>query len=576
MAESLNKAFIKAYRKVREGGASESHDEETSSKHEVRDEANSERPKAVNEAASNPAKTESDSGTEYIVRVDTTSVKIPQPHMLRKRGQSGKSAVAVTSAEPKSELSEVVSSSTASNLNNPKVSPENVAAEEANTGTTEDLRDSIVEQMRDAILIDASLPPSGHVQIVEPFWASLPSVGDGANNTEGGDQDSSPEPVPPESQSASASDADFNSSASRPEDDHHHDQGNLGDEQGLSDYEQTPIESNNSQHSGDSEESIHPSVSEHPGLEPPDAPALSVDEVRNLIEEYAQKKGRTGEIFRLDEPTYGEKSNEDLEDSGDSENSLDHPSLTSIDYDEELAAQRWEEAREVEEDLRQAQTKRFNAAWEVDEFQWPAVCEELLRRGESRLEKVASNLARATHEGLQVLAVTSPQGGEGRTTVACCLAKMAAVSGLRVAFVDGDIENPSLSYQTNLDIDFDWRTAILNQLPLEEVAVHSIRDQITLIPLLSPVAEHEFAPGDNRVAFMLHQLSESFDLVVVDMGHMESTRNLVSSLAQQGIINAVVTVVDHRISNPERVEACIRRIRRSGVASVGLVENFAA
>ena len=308
-------------------------------------------------------------------------------------------------------------------------------------------------------------------------------------------------------------------------------------------------------------------------MEAPAAPALSADEVRNLVEDYADRMSEKGEIFRLDAPSYQEPAiGDEVEESEELSSIVQHPSAISGNDQ----ASRREAAYEAEEELRRVQTQRFNPAWEVDEFHWPAVCNELTQMTESGLEQVAANLVRASEEGLHVMAVTSPQAGEGRTTVACCLAKLAGANGLRVAFVDGDVENPSLSSQTNLDIDFDWRTAIINQMPLEEVAIHSVEDEVTLVPLVQPVHETEIASDDSRIAYMLQELSDYFDLVIVDMGHMESAKSLVSGLGQQGIINAVVTVVDNRISSRERIESCLRRIRRSGISSVGLVENFAA
>ncbi len=232
--------------------------------------------------------------------------------------------------------------------------------------------------------------------------------------------------------------------------------------------------------------------------------------------------------------------------------------------------------KSLENDLRKAKVRIFNPVWEVDRFQWPDICLELLHQRAETMELVARNLIDACQEGLQVLAITSPRSGEGRTTVACCLAKLAGSRGLNVAIVDGDIENPTLSYQTNLDVEQDWKTAILNQLPLEEVAVHSIDDQVTLVPLVAPIDRNEMSTNDNRIELMLQELSESFDLVIVDMGHMESSRSLVTSLGQRGVISAVVAVVDRRSSSRLQVEDCLRRIRQTGVASIGLVENFAA
>jgi len=235
-----------------------------------------------------------------------------------------------------------------------------------------------------------------------------------------------------------------------------------------------------------------------------------------------------------------------------------------------------EQSRQVEEKLRRARGRIFNPVWEVDSLQWPPVCLELMERMDSSLQHVADNLMTACQEGLQILAVTSPQRGEGTTTVACCLALLAGNHGLNVAIVDGDIEKPSLSYQTNLDVEQDWRSAILHQLPLEEVAVHSIDDQVTLVPLLNPISHHELSADDDRIGLMMHELSESFDLVIIDAGRMDSARSLVTILGERGIINAAVAVFDHRSSTPDRIELCLRRIRQAGIASIGLVENFAA
>jgi Mrp family chromosome partitioning ATPase len=243
----------------------------------------------------------------------------------------------------------------------------------------------------------------------------------------------------------------------------------------------------------------------------------------------------------------------------------------AADHSEQVA-----EAMQVEKKLRSAKARIFNPVWEVDQLQWPDVCMQLMDARSESLAHVAKHLIDACQEGLQILAVTSPQGGEGRTTVACCLAKLAGSRGLKTVIVDGDIENPTLCLQTNLEIEKDWQSALLNQVPLEEIAVHSIDDQITLVPLLNPVDQDELPVDDQRIANMLAELSESFDLVIVDFGHMNSPSGLLISLAEQGIVNAAIAVVDNRTSTTQRIETCIRRIRQAGVHSIGLVENFAA
>jgi MinD-like ATPase involved in chromosome partitioning or flagellar assembly len=145
---------------------------------------------------------------------------------------------------------------------------------------------------------------------------------------------------------------------------------------------------------------------------------------------------------------------------------------------------------------------------------------------------------------------------------------------MNIALVDSNIENPSLSYQTNLDLEVDWNDAVSKRMPLEEIAVHSVDDQVTLVPLLERLNSPEL--NEQNLAMMLQELSQSFDLVIVDLGHMSAQRNLVRKLGELGVINAVVAVVDRRLSTPERIELCLRQIRQTGISSIGLVENFAA
>ena len=330
-------------------------------------------------------------------------------------------------------------------------------------------------------------------------------------------------------------------------------------------------------------------------LQPPESPALSeapatpetsdrkltFDEVEKAVRELAKERGKSGEIFRLDRPSYsmsqgqsGPAEAEELSDAFSETDYSDTQSHENIQNAGFLSKTRM--TRAMEEGLRQARARVFNPVWEVDNFQWPDVCGELLEAGHDNMQKVASNLSTACQEGLQVLAVTSPGSGAGTTTVSCCLAMLAGMNGMKVAILDGDIENPTLSVQTNLDVESDWKNAILGHMSLEEVAVHSIDDQVTLLPLIQPIDQAEMSTNDDRIYHMMQELSESFDLVIVDTGHIERTRSLLTSMGEQGIISAVVTVVDKRRTSQQAVEDCIRRIRNTGVASIGLVENFAA
>lgn len=342
----------------------------------------------------------------------------------------------------------------------------------------------------------------------------------------------------------------------------------------------------------------------------PGSTQSALTEVDKSGAELAQRiaaMNRVGEIFRLDRPSYAASNDGTSKPEGVPEgNQAEDSSQTALDLElqqamtgtstttkasskmsasastdaphlETLGSARSrsnDRSKRREQNLRQARNKIFNPLWEVDCLEWPAVCAELSRTIDQGSAGVIENLLRACQAGLQVMAVTSPQSGEGTSTVACCLAMLAGKHGLNIVLVDGNIENPSLSYQTNLDLEVDWNDAVSKRLPLEEIAVRSVDDQVTLVPLLERLNAPEL--NEQNMAMMLQELSQSFDLVIVDLGNMSSQRNLVRKLGELGVLNAVVAVVDRRLSSPERIEMCLRQIRQTGIASIGLVENFAA
>ncbi|MCC6510528.1 MAG: P-loop NTPase [Pirellulaceae bacterium] len=229
---------------------------------------------------------------------------------------------------------------------------------------------------------------------------------------------------------------------------------------------------------------------------------------------------------------------------------------------------------EAEEKLRRDTHKIFNPVWEVDTLQWPAVVDKLMQQRAESMAYVAEHLKSACQEGLSVLGVSSAGKGEGRTTVASCLARLAAVHGLNVALVDLDLDHPTLCIQTNMEVEHDWRDCFMEDISLEEVAVHSIEDQLTILPLKPRGGRPGLLASDSRIAEMLDELSKSFELVVVDCAPANSSGNVITGLAHTHIFDAAIVVVDRRDSHQDRVEDAVRLIQQTGIESIGIVDNF--
>jgi Mrp family chromosome partitioning ATPase len=164
-------------------------------------------------------------------------------------------------------------------------------------------------------------------------------------------------------------------------------------------------------------------------------------------------------------------------------------------------------------------TLDFQPQWEVDQLQWPSVCDRLQRASHHRLSEIVTSLMSVTHKRPRVIAITSFGRREGRTTLSLALARLACGVHARVALVDGDLEHADMAQQVSVAFEEGWESWDL-QSPLGESAVLSIRDQLVLLP----IGQHARAVPEpslvERAQRMLTILRSHLDLVFVDTGPM--------------------------------------------------------
>ena len=220
----------------------------------------------------------------------------------------------------------------------------------------------------------------------------------------------------------------------------------------------------------------------------------------------------------------------------------------------------------------------FRPQWEVDRFRWPDRIATLTAHCVAALDQLVSRLV--THHRLtgNVVAVTSCERGEGRTLFALLLAQHAARAGHSVAIVDGDVENPELARQLGLLDTRSWIDGEPTREYLEEVAVASVDDAITIVPLNAGAHVHantvEDRGSDGPRRAMLRTLAEKYRLVLLDTGPMlTATRRWYGPFAHE-TLDASLVVRDVQSTSMSHLDHVVDRIRATGIGFVGIVENF--
>lgn len=214
--------------------------------------------------------------------------------------------------------------------------------------------------------------------------------------------------------------------------------------------------------------------------------------------------------------------------------------------------------------------------WEVDRFHWPRTCEKLLADNHGYLASAGEKLLAAVKDGLQTLAVTGSRRGEGRTTLALCLARAAAKAGIQVALLDADFARPSLASRLGLEISHGWQDAALGHIPLSEAAVKSLADNITVLPLEITSARHTLSLSDPRVTATLRAAAATFELVIIDLGPLGPGEGIAFPPGEKCPLDATIVVRDLRFASTSESQDVGERLYEAGVEAVGVAENFVA
>ena len=216
----------------------------------------------------------------------------------------------------------------------------------------------------------------------------------------------------------------------------------------------------------------------------------------------------------------------------------------------------------------------FSPSWEVDLFYWPEVVKQIESSHADAFRQIGKHLSLANRDGLKVMAITSGERGVGRSTVAMHMARCAASSGLRVALLDGDTFCPSLIDQLRLDMQQGWQDCLFENVPLHEIAIHSIADRITLFPLTCVISQQQMHANLHRMAKLIRRISNAFDVVFIDGNRLNLEQRDLVGVAQETVVDAAIVVVDTELSIKEKVDSAVSILRGMGISSIGLVENF--
>jgi Mrp family chromosome partitioning ATPase len=178
-------------------------------------------------------------------------------------------------------------------------------------------------------------------------------------------------------------------------------------------------------------------------------------------------------------------------------------------------------------------TAAFKPVYEVDEFRWPTISDELIQTSRKFFAPVVDLLHAVATEGRTLVGIGGANTRVGTSVVAMCLARLLATSGRSVALVDGNFVQGNLAQTLGLEFNQGWEDVLAGNIPLAECAVASLSDKMTLIPLGGPAQDVIERLGSIQSSVIAGMLRYHHDLVLFDLGAASDTTQFA---ATRGIV----------------------------------------
>jgi capsular exopolysaccharide synthesis family protein len=171
---------------------------------------------------------------------------------------------------------------------------------------------------------------------------------------------------------------------------------------------------------------------------------------------------------------------------------------------------------------------------------------------------------------IQVLLVSSPSPGDGKTTSASNLAISLAQAGRRVLLIDGDLRKPSLHAIYGLDRDRGLTRILRDGLSCAEVVQPTAVANLDLITSGPHVPNPAEQLASDRFGTLLSELRIRYDVILIDSSPLLVVTDPSIITATADAMLLVVRIEDARRQDAERT---IDLLRTLGTPVLGTVIN---
>ena len=177
---------------------------------------------------------------------------------------------------------------------------------------------------------------------------------------------------------------------------------------------------------------------------------------------------------------------------------------------------------------------------------------------------------RRRNQRLQVLLVTSPYPGDGKTTAASNLAISFALAGRRVLLIDADLRKPSLDKVYGLRREHGLSHLLQDLLPLHQVVQRSKIENLEVITVDPEVPNPGELLSSTRLKELLDEARQTYDVILLDSSPLLA---VVDPALIGAVVDGVVLVARPETLQHRDVEPILELLSIAGASILGLLVN---
>jgi polysaccharide biosynthesis transport protein len=174
----------------------------------------------------------------------------------------------------------------------------------------------------------------------------------------------------------------------------------------------------------------------------------------------------------------------------------------------------------------------------------------------------------ARNQQFRTIMVTSPQVGEGKTSLACQLASSLARSGRRTLLLDLDLRNPSAHTHFDVPQGPGVSEALRGEAVLDKVLYPTGLEGLSVLPAGHADRLAIQALGREELAELLTTLQKDFDFIVIDTSPVLPVADTIQ-IGQH--VDAVLLTVLRGVSRLPALYAAQQRLSALGIRILGAV-----